>query len=384
MRKPRNAYILYVAIAFTLLSASCQYRNEEEMAGSAENANVIALHWPRAYATENPLQVETGLLWTLSFLGADLAPEQKNDLLRWNEDVLWLDFSKAGLNPRALVKVKQLCDVLKNSDEYRAFGSIDIGRFISLSIGSSWHYYAITGASPLSTVLANVSFDTLQGAILRSCVADGHRIIRMPKGNSFAFLAMEGSGRIGHNFQVQEYELLDVMPNGQLRAALYNLDGELKPAADSGLSRAGKVAKCLWCHEITLNPNFDTTESAPGYLRASQFNAIVDQKMGLLGQQRQQLNSLIDFNQKQDHTQMELLYISFMEPSADRLAKEWRLPLAAVQQRLAGLSVHTHQEFPFLGNLYHRAETDSRAPYKTIKVPESIREKSFYEPDFLK
>jgi hypothetical protein len=72
-----------------------------------------------------------------------------------------------------------------------------------------------------------------------------------------------------------------------------------------------------------------------------------------------------------------------MEPSAQRLALEWNMTEEKIKTLLAGLPVHEHAEFPFLGELYNRSEIDHFAPYEVLQVPEDAREPSLYEPDFL-
>jgi hypothetical protein len=103
-----------------------------------------------------------------------------------------------------------------------------------------------------------------------------------------------------------------------------------------------------------------------------------------LNNYRNALKSDIDFNKKQDHTFAELLYITFMEPSADRLSLEWNMNIADVKNKLTALPTHTNTEFPYLGVLYDRKDVDFLSPYEYARVPESAREFSEYEPDLIK
>ena len=91
----------------------------------------------------------------------------------------------------------------------------------------------------------------------------------------------------------------------------------------------------------------------------------------------------VDFSQTQQHTFTELLYISFMEPSAERLSREWNLTLTEVQNRLTGLPTHTYDEFPFLGTLYHRKDIELLAPYPGLSVSDHVREQSQTEVNHL-
>ncbi len=199
-----------------------------------------------------------------------------------------------------------------------------------------------------------------------------------------AFIAEEGVGKVEDgSFKVQELECIDIMPNGQFRFGLYNLSGMLKTAGDSMISLAGKPAKCLWCHETALQQSFTPDPFVPGFLSKEEFRAIINQRMGEIQIYRDGLNSDLDFSRTQDHALMERLYISFMEPSAFRLAHEWGLGPEAVHQRLTGLPTHLHPELPFLGDLYKRSAVDPLAPHDALPVPESAREASLFEPDYI-
>ena len=104
----------------------------------------------------------------------------------------------------------------------------------------------------------------------------------------------------------------------------------------------------------------------------------------MLNTYRKSLRQDIDYSKTLDHTFTEILYISFMEPSAERLASEWGIPVEQVTEKLKGLPTHTHHEFPYLGTLYNRKDVESLSPYSIIRVPESAREPSEYEPDLIK
>jgi hypothetical protein len=92
----------------------------------------------------------------------------------------------------------------------------------------------------------------------------------------------------------------------------------------------------------------------------------------------------VDFRRTEDHTYAELLYLSFAEPSAARLALEWNMPEEKVQALLAGVKTHAQHERKYLGDrLYDRAEIDRFAPYQTIRVPSQTREAGGYEPNLI-
>jgi len=349
----------------------------------------IELRWIKSYSRESRSDVEVGLLWTLSFLGAAL-PAAGPDALSWRANVVTLRLDHAGIGPEVLPQWKRLLASLKASEEYRDMGALDVGRFVALTLCSSNHYYALTGAeTSYERAYARHEFAAQHFAIVESSVSHGNRLIEAAEGSStadIAFIAQEGGGSVSlRTFAVEEHELLDVMANGQLRFALYGADGALKPAASKSRTAAGKPAKCLWCHEIALSRPFDGRTSVPRYGSLDEFDRIIAQRTEVLRRARSRLGSRIDFARTQDHTYAELLYISFYEPSLERIAGEWNVPVAQARESLATLPTHAHEEFDFLGGrLYRRSDIDSLGPYAVLATPEDPREPSAYEPDLLR
>mgnify|MGYP006979976472 FL=1 len=168
-----------------------------------------------------------------------------------------------------------------------------------------------------------------------------------------------------------------------MRFAIYDEQGALIPFSDSTLSISGKPAKCLWCHETHLLPSFETTATIPGYMNGSEFAGLIESRMQTLTAYRNELLSSLDFINESDHELMEIMYISFMEPSVAVLAKEWNKTEQEIQDMLSAYTTHVHHEFPFLGNLYHRHEIEANAPFTAIQVPQDAREASGYEPDLI-
>jgi hypothetical protein len=371
------------ALAVALLSGSCGDRVPAD-----DPALSIELRWSRSYARESRADVETGLLWTLSFLGAAL-PQRGGDPLSWRGEVVALHLDHAGIDAHLLPHWKRLLGVLKASEEYRTKGALDIGRFVALTLCSPNHYYALTGADTrFEIAYARHSFAREQAVIVESAVSHGHRLVEIPEGpvTGIAFVAHEGTGSVTHDtFVPQERELLDVMANGQLRFALYDEHGALKRTADPVLTPAGKPSKCLWCHETSFLRPFNGRTSVPDYLSLAEFERRIGDRMQELRATRSKLASQIDFKRAQDHTYAELLYISFYEPSAERVAHEWNVPIAQAREALAGLPTHTHHEFAFLGEqLYRRRDVDALSPYGVLEPPTDPREPSAYEPDLLR
>jgi hypothetical protein len=353
---------------------------------------VIKLRWIKSYPTQSQSQVNTGLLWALSFLGAKLPADAA--VISWEGTMVSLDLDAAGVAESSKAAWKKLLQVLKSSDEYRVMGGLDIGRFVFLSLCSSYQYYALAGVNPsYAEFRAAHTFAPKQVAIVESAVARGNRLIEVAHGdgiNSVAFVAFEGAGSLEHHsFKQADIETLDLMENGQLRFGLYDLDGHLKATTTPALTTAGKPSKCLWCHEINLQLPFRNVTDLEGYYGTKEFTEAIASATLVIKSYRKTLASKVDFTHLQDHSNAEALYLSFAEPTASRLAAEWNMPVDRVEQLLASrnLKAHSHSERiddDVLGdNLYDRNEVDSLAPYPTIRGPSDMREASIYEPNLL-
>lgn len=342
----------------------------------------IRLRWIRSYDKETWDQAQTGLTWTLSFLGARLERPLRDVVVPGGADssLFELRLGAAGFEPRARRALAALLARMKGTGEYHDKGALDLGRFVALTLGDSWSYYAITGAPP--TLDAFRAAHHLERAetfpVLNSDVARHSRVLRLalgPELAQLAFIAEELSGSFGAaGVRTLSHEVIDLMPNGQLRVGIYDERGRLSEGTPAALSTAGKPAKCLWCHEINLFSLFRETPDLPGYMTAASFSATMARAREVVTRQRQRLRGGVDFRRTQDHTQAELLYIAFMEPSSERLAREWGVAAAEVRRRLADRPTHVYAEFPFLGALYHRRFADAVAGYQSLPAPPSVRE----------
>lgn len=370
----------------TIIGYSCVY---DTIVYPAEGL-VINLRWVKSYPDETADDVITGLKWHLSFLGAMLPKGSFENSIKWTSGKsLSLDLSGIGFNVKAESAIREMLDVLRNSDEYKRFNAIDVGRFVVLTLNSSYHYYSITGAeTALSQIQNKFFFESKMFPVTSSSIAYGHRLIRLPamvkEWDDILFYASEGEGSIQDDtFVEREYEVLALMPNGQLRFALYDLDGNLKASASPDLTSAGKPAKCLWCHEVNLQVLHTVNEEVAGYFTPGEFLLRIEELNAVVKSYRNTLDSDIDFNKSHEHTKMELLYIGFMEPSAYRLSGEWGISMEAIKERVDDLETHYHHEFPFFGELYNRKDIDHLGPYTTLKVPDDAREFSVQEPKLI-
>ena len=227
-----------------------------------------------------------------------------------------------------------------------------------------------------------------KAAIVESAVAFGERRISLPNPNnninSIGYLAEELTGSLADSTHiVKEFEVMDIMENGQLRFGIYNTNNQLINGADPNLSSAGKPAKCLWCHEVNIQKGFAAQTAINGYFSPNQFDSIIIENQLILNEYRSILNTEIDFLDNLQHIELEKLYIRFMEPSAKRLAAEWNMTEGEVSLKLSGFTTHTNNEFNSLGDLYNRFEIENYAPYQVIPSTTSARETVNYEPNLL-
>lgn len=372
-------FVSKIIVLFTLLTlVSCKYDHKIE---PIETSTTIHLKWNKAYPDDNIQKSLTGLKWALSFVGAALLQEGNGIFI--SDDTIVVDVSKLGLSEKAEQKLSLLQTKIKESEEYKKNSSIDLGRYVCLLIGASEHYYAITDVPlQLNEVLKKYTFKKDKGYVNNSGISLNHRVIQFSEQNGFEQIFL--SEEIDSNSkQVLEYETIELMHNGQIRFGIWDVNGNRKNAVDASHSNAGKPAKCMWCHESSIQQFYNFQKDYPGYLTYSDLQDKLVAYRYAHHLKQKSLSSGVDFSKLQDHTFTELLYISFMEPSAERLALEWGMPIEQIRQRLSGLSTHTYEEFPFLGNLYHRNEIEQYAPFKGLSVSESVREKKGVEVNHI-
>ncbi|MFT5646051.1 MAG: hypothetical protein ACI976_000728 [Aureispira sp.] len=378
--------IIYLSIA--LFSAAC---TADKLANPSDDLKIQLQYYYNA-ASPNQQSLESGLKWYFSYLGATLQKGQLTKAIEWKRNtnslaLVEIDCSKLGFSTPAQTALKRIIQTIKSSPVYQKNSYMDLGRFVVLTLNSSNHYYAITGVYPTFNAFRN-AYNFEDTAVIHlnngaSSVTSGNRIIYQTKETitafqKMAFIALEGTGDVQQgNFEASDFEVFDFMDNGQPRFAIYDENGQLKTAVPTALGEAGKPAKCMWCHESTIQANFVLQHP-----QSTAFNQNISLKNTYLNTARNQLDSDLSYLLLQEHHFAELLYISFMEPSAARLAQEWKYTLAETQALLQNYSTHIHHEYPQLGNLYNRNEVDDLSPFSVVPTPESAHEASFYEPNF--
>jgi len=304
-------------------------------------------------------------------------------VLPFENTIFKIDINAIALDKNATNKIKTLHQNIKNTAEYELKNSIDLGRYISLLIGASEHYYSITNVPEnLDDILSNYTLQPSKGYVNNSSVSFKHRVIEYSNQNKTKqlFLSTETDP---HNNQIVEYETIEIMENGQLRFGIFNPNKKRINAANEQHTTAGKPSKCMWCHESNINQLFTPQKDFTGYLRGEQLNDTLIKFNNSLKEQQNLLTKGVTFSNRQEHSQLELAYISFMEPSALRLSNEWNMSENEVKNRLKSLTTHVHDEFPSLGNLYDRNEVEFFAPFKSLTVSSSVREKSKIEVNHI-
>jgi hypothetical protein len=367
--------LLALCLCFFILSANTQPKV------GASQPETLTLKWNKAYRDETIQKATLGLEWTLSFVGAMLPNSPSG--INIDSDKITINPNELGFNAQALVQIRKLHQKIRASDEYRKTGAVDLGRYVCLLIGSSGHYYELAGVPDrLEKILGNYSLNGATGYVSNSEISLGHRNIRFsqPEKLRQVFVASEIDSVTR---AIHEYETIEILPNGQLRFGIFDSDGNRKNNADSHYTNAGKPAKCMWCHESKIQRMYRKQTDFATFMIAQELQNKLIGFNEQLEKDRAALTGGVAFSEKQQHTLSELLYISFMEPSAERLSLEWKMPLPQVQQLLSGLPTHVYGEFPFLGALYDRNAIEKLAPFKGLAVSASVREYSVSEVNHL-
>lgn len=363
-----------IILFLIILLSSCASDSYQDL---VETDTTINLKWNKAYPEDSIEKAIIGLQWTLSYIGA-LLPDFSSNIVTINSTIQ-INLGKLGLTERAKEKLAILHEKIKSSNEYEVSKSIDLGRYIVLLIGASEHYYEIVDVpNELSTLLEKYTLKPDKGYVNNSSISLKHRIIEFSEQTDLnqIFISTEVDPITDEIF---EYETIEILPNGQLRFGIFDENGFRKNNASPQHTNAGKPAKCMWCHESKIHLLLEPQNDFSGFLTHSEFK---DSLINFFVSHNTLKNTLIDgvdFSNTQEHTLTELLYISFMETSAERLSLEWNLPVVEVQNRLSGITTHVYEEFPFLGDLYYRNEIESFAPFQGLPVSTSVREESVKE-----
>lgn len=394
-----------VLFVLGLLFAGCERPAKDARAetGDGEAGAPARLRWVRGYEGDSWSQSANGLWWQLSLLGATPPADGSAVILLEESDdrvLLELDTARLGLGERARGLLDETLIALGESDEARIFGGVDLGRALLGTLYNPWMYYTMTGACPTLEDWKARYLDEEHGmfVVTDSLLVPGEREIRFNLNPSthdtLAFLAAEGEGALSEgSFHPLEHETLDLLPNGQQRYAVYDEQGAIAPAAiESG---AGMPGRCMWCHEGNMQLLSSGNVPVDGYLDPESFLAQLLQAQAVLEETRAAEDSAILWEDPATHDWGERLVETFLAPSPARLGREWGVPSAEVEAKIAALGLPTHisEEYPEQGALLTRADVDEALPelmswlaarseadltlggsYTPIPVPVSARE----------
>lgn len=365
-----------LGIVFLLLLSSCNRDKTEPY-----QVDHIVLKWHKSYSNDTFEKSIIGLNWVLSHVGAKNRVQSSD--VSYSKQTITVYPERCGLSIKGETTLTKLHQRIAESISYVENGYIDIGHYVALLIGSSEHYYQLTDVPKTLSELENqYSFSPEVGYLNNSEISVQHRKILFSDQNNFnqLFVSQEIDSLTG---QILEFETLDIMDNGQPRFGVYDASGNRIVGAAPSLATAGKPGKCMWCHESSIQPLFSNQNPQTGYLDPV---LLGDTLMFFRTEHKNNQNLLsegVNYQDLTEHVLMELLYISYMEPSASRLAFEWNMTESEVLNLLVGLPMHEHEEFTFLGMLYDREDVESFAPFSSLSVSSSVREVAGNEVNHL-
>jgi hypothetical protein len=378
--------ISYLVLIIIFSGISCTYNH------LPENSDKLILIQYSAPANQTNEEFITGITWLFSYLGAKLPSDKFEAAVKYTgSQKIEIDIDLLGFTEEAVQQLTKVIRLIKNSEEYQIKGGIDAGRFFAICFNSTHQYYNITGVPRTFSEFSKkyAAFSAKVFACDTSCIANGSRLISYSINEldifKNYFFSEEGSGFFtkGNFAKSGIIEAFDYMENGQPRFVIYDSNGNLYAPQNRSKHPAGKPAKCMWCHESGMQPTFYPTSDITGYETVENFQLAAQNFNQRLNAFHQQTKSALDFTKKQAHSQGEFIYLSFYEPTAARLSEEWQMTEVAVKERLQSIPTFNNPEFPFLKNVYHRADIEAYAPYKSILPTDEMREASAFEPDYL-
>ena len=324
------------------------------------NAEPGGLTWP---------EVEAGLAWSLSNLGALPPPEGWLTVVESTESrvVFELDLSASGFDEAASPAIQSAIVPVWESDEMQQNGAVDAGRFLMRTLYSPWRYYSITGACATFDEWSteHLSSITRKYGVTVSLLTKDDRLITLNERpwediGAVGFVAHSGVGVLSDVSVSQESEVIDLMENGQQRYAVFDGDGQLSPAADPTVIGAGQPGKCMWCHEGSLMNGTPANPTTRPYLSYTDWNARIGEMQAMLDTHRTQLSTAVDFS-AQTHSYGELIVREFLHPTPARVAAAWGLSAAEMDDMIEeyDLELSLDGEYPSRGSILSRAALDA-------------------------
>jgi len=308
-----------------------------------------------------------GLWWSLAGLGAHPQAAALADIEHDATGVRFtLQLDHLGLEEEAQGALEEGLAPLHRSRVELGLPYVELGRMLQRTLYEPWVYYAVTGAcSDLDAWSVRLPDTAPAVAITESMLTDGDRLLRfMPEPTSaagVAWAADEGDGSLtAGTFRSRATEVLDVMPNGRFRYAVYDASGALTPAVDAEHSPAGQPGRCMWCHENHLMTTVVQPE-VDGHLGFEDFADEVAAQQGLTESLRDDVGGLVDWDTHAVHTWGEVLVEGFLQAPTARLAAEWSVEPGRVEAWMqeSGVSPVESDEYPEWGTVWARGDADA-------------------------
>ncbi len=330
----------------------------------------ISLRWLGESDGLSDYQALSGFQWALSDLGA----VPVDAAIRWDSEGGRVEVDPAGLGVEwyALETLAEATAELAASGEAEANGGVDLGRWLTRTLYDPLRYYTITGACRQFSSWTQRLAGAAAFGVTESLSFDSDRLITfLPDpvtADDVRYAIGEGQGSLAEGtFVAEDYETVDILPNGQMRYAIYDGAGALAPLAAS--IPAGQPGKCMWCHEAGLM-------HAPEQLGTGVSWSLLEQTVrkgdDLIRAQRRSVGGPVDYeNWVEVHEFAEALVEGFLHPAPARVAAEWGESEASV--RALGLETHDVSEFGWTER-YARADVDAVAPYSVVPVPADVRD----------
>jgi hypothetical protein len=368
-----------ILFLFSWISTSCIH---DPIAPIVESPDSIQLKWNPSYSNEEMSDALIGLNWALSSIGGKNTHSSTNGF-QVSDQIITLYLPQIAFSSIGYTSIFSLHAAIQNSEEYIQNKHIDLGRYVTLLLGSSAHYYRIVDMPlHLRDLISKYQIQYDHGYINNSSISGNHRIIAFSKTKSLNqfFLSSEIDSITQRTL---EFETMEILENGQIKFGIFDADSQRIDAANPTISASGKPAKCMWCHESKINPLFNPQKNIAGYLTYKQLNDSLNYFQAKLKESQSLLRSGIDYSKTQDHTQMELLYLMFKNPSALRLASEWGITEVEVEILLANYPKYPNPEFSFLPPGYDRNTIEQHAPFNGLVTSKNVREPSPIEINYI-
>lgn len=335
---------------------------------TAVDLSPLSLRWPLD-GLLTAEQVRVGIDWNLGLLSA--LPPADGSHLQIDEEggELWitLDPSRAGFPTRSHAALTDALVELRQSEELRETGAVDLGRLFMLTLHEPWRYYSITGACAdywsWGATRLPASHDRYD--VVYSLLAAGDRIVLLPEAGApveeLAFGMATGRGELGSSWAPAEFETIDLMENGQQRFAAFDAQGRIRPWADPEVVLAGQPGRCIWCHEGNLMFGTYENPSSEAAISYETWEQRIFDWQDDLDAWRAGLPTAIVYADTHSHTQAERIVRDFALPTVARAALEWGLSEEEAEALVdeAGLVRAEDEEWPERGQVLLRAEVDA-------------------------